>query len=48
MMAAAIASGRRVEVRWAALTSAQQIESLRHSLQALLSQLQHDSGTELP
>jgi DNA-binding MarR family transcriptional regulator len=44
----AMAAGRRVEVRWAALASAQQIESLRHSLQLLLSRLQHDSGAELP
>jgi DNA-binding MarR family transcriptional regulator len=44
----AMAAGRRVEARWAALASTQQIEALRHSLQLLLSQLQHDSGADLP
>lgn len=38
----AIAAGRRVEARWAELTSPQQIESLRHSLQALLTQVKND------
>jgi hypothetical protein len=36
----AIAAGRRVLARWAEFTSLQKIESLRRSLQALLSELQ--------
>jgi len=39
----AIAAGRRVEAGWAELTSPQQIESLRRSLQALLTQVQNAS-----
>ena len=44
----AMAAGRRVEARWAALASTQQIEALRHSLLLLLRQVQHDSGADLP
>jgi DNA-binding MarR family transcriptional regulator len=44
----AMAAGRRVEARWAALASTQQIEALRDSLLLLLRQLQHDSGADLP
>ena len=44
----AMAAGRRVEARWAALASTQQIEALRHSLLLLLRQLQHDSDADLP
>ena len=44
----AMAAGRRVEARWAALASTQQIEALRHSLLLLLRHVQHDSGADLP
>jgi DNA-binding MarR family transcriptional regulator len=44
----AMAAGRRVEARWAALASTQQIEALRDSLLLLLRQVQHDSGANLP
>ena len=44
----AMAAGRRVEARWAALASTQQIEALRHSLLLLLRQLQHDNDADLP
>jgi len=44
----AMAAGRRVEARWAALASTQQIEALRHSLLLLLRQVQRDSGADLP
>lgn len=42
----AIASGRRVEAHWAELTSPREIESLKRSLQALLTQLQNEFDTE--
>lgn len=38
----AMAAGRRVDARWAELTSPQKIESLRRSLQALLAELQNE------
>jgi DNA-binding MarR family transcriptional regulator len=38
----AIAAGRRVDARWAELTSPQEIASLRRSLQAILTQLRDD------
>jgi DNA-binding MarR family transcriptional regulator len=44
----AMAAGRRVEARWAALASTQQIEALRDSLLLLLRQVQRDSGADLP
>lgn len=40
----AIAAGRRVEARWAELTSPRTIESLRRSLQVLLTQLREETG----
>jgi DNA-binding MarR family transcriptional regulator len=42
----AMAAGRRVQARWAELTSPQRIESLRRSLQALLGELQDDIDAE--
>jgi DNA-binding MarR family transcriptional regulator len=42
----AIAAGRRVEERWAELTSQRSIESLRRTLQALLDALQQEADVE--
>lgn len=41
----AISAGRQVEARWAELTSPRKLESLRRSLQALLTQLQSEADT---
>lgn len=43
----AIAAGRRVEAGWAERTSVQEIESLRHALQSLLTRLQNDSDADV-
>jgi DNA-binding MarR family transcriptional regulator len=42
----AVASGRRVEERWARLTSPEEIEALRGSLHGLLSRLMREPGSE--
>ena len=39
----AVAAGRGVEARWAALTSPEDIEALRHSLQDLLARLRNEN-----
>jgi DNA-binding MarR family transcriptional regulator len=42
--AVAVATGRDVEARWAALTSTATVESLRHALRELLDRLQSENG----
>jgi len=42
----AIAAGRRVDARWAELTSPGEIEALRHALRSLLARLQDDVDAE--
>ena len=42
----AVAAGRRVDARWAELTSREEIESLRASLQRLLTQLRNEPVPE--
>jgi len=42
----AVAAGRGVDARWAALTSPDEIESLRRSLQSLLARLQDQADPE--
>jgi DNA-binding MarR family transcriptional regulator len=42
----AVASGRRVEERWARLTSPEEIEALRGSLQRLLTTLMSEPGPD--
>lgn len=42
----AIAAGRRVEARWAELTSLEEIAALQDSLQALLTQLQTETDAD--
>jgi DNA-binding MarR family transcriptional regulator len=44
--AVAVTTGRRVEARWAELTSPARIESLRRSLRALLTELQREAGEQ--
>lgn len=42
----AVAAGRRVEARWSTLTSAEQIEGLRDTLEELLAKLRKVSATQ--
>ena len=46
--ALAVATGRDVEARWAALTSPATIETLRHSLLEVLGELQKQSPDPTP
>ncbi|MDF3041363.1 MAG: hypothetical protein K0Q71_4069 [Thermomicrobiales bacterium] len=42
----AVAAGKRVEAHWAGLTSPEEVESLRQSLQAMLDTLKRDPDTD--
>ena len=46
MRPVAVAAGKRVEAQWAGLTSPEEVESLRQSLQAMLDTLKRDPDTD--